>query len=96
MRDSIYQVGDTVTVSPDLVEGEGKYVFEGTNITLYVNSDMVKLAGREAKITHVYNFPRKIHYEINISPFNWTADMFDESVIGGIKLDFDLLGGCGL
>lgn len=95
MRDSIYRVGDIVTVSPDLVEGEGRYMFEGTHVTLYVNSDMVKLAGREARITHVFGDTRKIHYEINISPFNWTADMFDEYVTGGIKLDFDLLGGCG-
>ena len=94
MVDTMYHVGDIVVIVSDLVKGDGRYMHEGTKETIHVNDDMVRLAGRDAEITGVSG-EKYIYYELDISPWAWTADMFEESYTDDVKLDFDLLGGCG-
>ena len=70
----IYNVGDIVRIRPDLKVGFNKF-------DVYVNQDMVRMAGKTAKITSVFPmWDTPFAYEISGSDYNWTELEFVKQV----------------
>lgn len=63
----IYNVGDLVRIRPDLKVGINE-------LGVYINQDMVKMAGKTARITSAHLFPPfpPFTYKISGSCYNWT------------------------
>ena len=61
-----YNVGDTVFISKNL------------NLKRYCNSQMVKYAGKKAKITDKFLVNEFWFYRIDIAPYSWCEEMFDD------------------
>ena len=61
----IYNVGDIVRIRPDLKVGENE-------LGVYINQDMVKMAGKTARITSPVLPIPPFTYKISGSCYNWT------------------------
>lgn len=68
----IYNVGDRVRIRPDLKVGMNK-------LGVYVNQDMVRMAGKTARITSPLLLPYST-YKISGSCYNWTELEFVKQV----------------
>lgn len=71
----IYNVGDLVRIRPDLKVGMNK-------LGVYINQDMVKMAGKTARITSAFLSPSFLPftYKISGSHYNWTELEFVKQV----------------
>ena len=70
----IYNVGDLVRIRPDLEVGTNE-------LGVYVNQDMVRMAGKTARITSVFPmwYP-PFAYNISGSDYSWTELEFVKQV----------------
>lgn len=71
----IYNVGDLVHIRPDLKVGINE-------LGVYINQDMVRMAGKTARITSARLFPpfKPFTYKIGGSCYNWTELEFVKQV----------------
>lgn len=69
----IYNVGDQVRIRPDLKVGENE-------LGVYVNQDMVRMAGKTARIVSPVRLFPPITYKISGSCYNWTELEFIKQV----------------
>lgn len=71
----IYNVGDLVRVRPDLKVGINE-------LGVYINQDMVRMAGKTARITSAFLFTAfpPFTYKISGSHYNWTELEFVKQV----------------
>lgn len=68
----IYNVGDLVRIRPDLKVGTNE-------LGVYVNQDMVRMAGKTARITSPLLLPYST-YRISGSDYSWTELEFVKQV----------------
>lgn len=68
----IYNVGDLVRIRPDLKVGIN-------DLGVYINQDMVRMAGKTARITSYNPFSPFIYY-ISGSHYSWTELEFVKQV----------------
>lgn len=77
----MYQVGDLVIIRPDLQRGRVYPMSGDSEQRDIATSQMVKFAGRQARIIGVSDVGKK--WKIDLDTHNWTDEMFESAYIGG-------------